>query len=794
MAKDEAKIKFTAETGEFTAGIAKANSSLGKLRAELRTNATEMKGAGESVEGLSQRHDLLQQEMEASQVKTEALAAKLDAAKRIFGENSTEADKWATQLANARTAEAKIQQEIDRCNAALEEQKNAANKAESALDKLESTISAQESDVSKLERAYKEAVIQFGKSSTEAKQLESKLSQANSELAESKSKMNKAEQAAKELARSLDDAGDSAADMGADVGDIAAGNVIADMATGAVTSLTGLEESTRQYRNEQSKLAAISQTTGQDLDKLKGQYTDLFAISGDETMASTAVANLTAMGMSAENTDRVLNIAKGTWAQYGDSIPLDGLAESINESSKLGATLTGPVVDAINWANMSQKEWGKSLSGNKKAQKAFNDAVKEGASTEDAMNAALAECTTEQQRQELLVGALETGYSDLAKSYDENNAKVDEANRADAALMESQAKLADKTSSLFTESKKLAAGGIGFLADNLDVIAPIAGAAGIAFGILAVAMNFGSIVSALSKAMGVLNAVMALNPAVLIVAGIVLLIGIFIALWNRCEGFRNFWIGLWDKIKSVAKSAWSGIKETATGIVNKFKEIKEKVSQAWQALKGKAVTLWNGIKTAISQPINAAKNVVSNVINGIKSAFNKIVAVKNTVVNVFNGIKTAISDKIEAAKEAVRKAIDKIKGFFDVKLKFPDIKLPHFDISGGKAPWGLGGKGKAPSIDIQWYAKGGILTRPTLFGMNGSNFMAGGEAGAEAVLPIATLMDYINAAFDRQFGALAGAGGPVYNVYVNDAIVNDDARIRDTARDFLVELARKGAM
>ena len=475
-------------------------------------------------------------------------------------------------------------------------------------------------------------------------------------------------------------------------------------------------------------------------------------------------------------------------------IPLDGLAESINESSKLGATLTGPVVDAINWANVSQKEWSKSLEGNKKAQKAFNKAVKDGASTEDAMNEALAACTTEQERQELLVGALETGYSDLSKAYDENNKSVDEANRADAAMMESQAALAEEVAPLFTAVKNLAAEGIGFLAKNLDVIAPIAIGAGVAFGILAIAMNFGSIVSGLSKAIGVLNAVMALNPVILVVAAIALLIGIFVALWTKCEWFRNFWKGLWEKIKNVAGKAWNGIKETVSKIVNKFQEMKNKVTQSWQALKTKATALFQAIRHVIGEKIQAARDKVQSAVDKIKAAFDKISAAKNKVVSVFNSIKSAITDKIEAAKDKVKSAIDKIKGFFNIKLKFPDIKIPKIKVSGGKAPWGLGGKGTPPKIDIQWFAKGGILTRPTLFGMNGGNFMGGGEKGAEAVLPIATLMDYINAAFDRQFGALAGAGGPVYNVYVNDALVNDDAQIQSVAKDFLVTLARKGAM
>ena len=107
--------------------------------------------------------------------------------------------------------------------------------------------------------------------------------------------------------------------------------------------------------------------------------------------------------------------------------------------------------------------------------------------------------------------------------------------------------------------------------------------------------------------------------------------------------------------------------------------------------------------------------------------------IKNTATSVWNGIKTAITTPIEAAKDTIKGIVDKITGFFSgLHIELPHIKLPHFSISGSfsLAPPSV------PHLSIDWYKEGGIMTSPTIFGMNGSSLMAGGEAGAEAILPL----------------------------------------------------------
>jgi len=140
----------------------------------------------------------------------------------------------------------------------------------------------------------------------------------------------------------------------------------------------------------------------------------------------------------------------------------------------------------------------------------------------------------------------------------------------------------------------------------------------------------------------------------------------------------------------------------------------------------------------------AAYSVINNLTGGklesIRSTIsNKIQAAKDTVSSVLDSIKSAFSSKLEAARSVVSSTIEKIKGVFNFSWKLPDLKLPHISVNGGQAPYGIGGKGSLPSFSIQWYKEGGILNGATIFGAMGGNLLGGGEAGAEAVLPLSEL-------------------------------------------------------
>lgn len=231
----------------------------------------------------------------------------------------------------------------------------------------------------------------------------------------------------------------------------------------------------------------------------------------------------------------------------------------------------------------------------------------------------------------------------------------------------------------------------------------------------------------------------------------------FQMIWENCKGIVS---SVWEGIKSVVSSAIHAVSSTISSVMGAIKNvistvwnaisskvssvlnaIKTTVSTIFNAVKSVASSVWNGIKSVISLVVDGIKSKVSSVFNGVKSTVTSIFnGIKSTATSVWNGIKDAIIKPVEAAKNAVKGIIDKITGFFSgMKLELPKIKLPHFKISGKLSL----SPPSVPHLSIDWYKEGGILTKPTVFGMNGSSLMAGGEAGKEAVLPLKGFYDQL---------------------------------------------------
>lgn len=231
----------------------------------------------------------------------------------------------------------------------------------------------------------------------------------------------------------------------------------------------------------------------------------------------------------------------------------------------------------------------------------------------------------------------------------------------------------------------------------------------------------------------------------------------FQMIWENCKGIVS---SVWEGIKSVVSSAIHAVSSTISSVMGAIKNvistvwnaisskvssvlntIKTTVSTVFNAVKSVASSIWNGIKSVISSVVDGIKSKVSSVFNGVKSTVTSIFnGIKSTATSVWNGIKDAIIKPVEAAKNAVKGIIDKITGFFSgMKLELPKIKLPHFKISGKLSL----SPPSVPHLSIDWYKEGGILTKPTVFGVNGSSLMAGGEAGKEAVLPLKGFYDQL---------------------------------------------------
>ena len=179
---------------------------------------------------------------------------------------------------------------------------------------------------------------------------------------------------------------------------------------------------------------------------------------------------------------------------------------------------------------------------------------------------------------------------------------------------------------------------------------------------------------------------------------------------------------IWSSVVLTGQSLWSSFTSTLSNI---FTSLISGAQSLWSSFTSTLSNLWSDLVSTGSNLFNNLSSTISGIFNGILS----------TASNIWDSIKSTISNAIDGARNAVSNAIQAIKNLFNFNISWPHIPLPHFYVSGSANPLDWLSQG-VPSIGIEWYAKGGIMTKPTLFGMNGNRAMVGGEAGAEAILPL----------------------------------------------------------
>ena len=224
------------------------------------------------------------------------------------------------------------------------------------------------------------------------------------------------------------------------------------------------------------------------------------------------------------------------------------------------------------------------------------------------------------------------------------------------------------------------------------------------------------------------------------------------------NGIKTVITTVWNAIKTAVQTVVNAIKTTVQTV---FNAVKTTVTTIWNAIKTGTSTAWNAVKTAVTTPINATKSAVTSAIKGIKSTISSVWnSVKSATSSTWNAIKTAITTPINAAKTAVGNAISAIRSKFNFSWSLPHLKLPHPSISGSFSL----NPPSVPHFSISWYKNGGIMTKPTAFGAAGDTLLAGGEAGAEAILPLKQFYDRLGDMLDKKLDAIM-TGTTVY-VYV----------------------------
>jgi len=516
--------------------------------------------------------------------------------------------------------------------------------------------------------------------------------------------------------------------IGAVAGRIATGIGLAGAAIGG--AWVAAIESTREYRTEMGKLDAAFQVAGHSSEVAKKTYSDLNAVLGDSAQATEAAQHLAKLTKNEKELQTWTDICTGVYATFGESLPIESLTESSNEVAKSGV-LTGGLVDALVWAGINEEEF----------------------------QAKLDECSSEQERQNLIMNTLNGTYSKASDQYKKTNKDVMDAQKAQEKLTDAFAELGRIGEPILTAIKtkvaEMASAAIPHLEnfvnkvkdiatwikDNQDTIHQWVGVitgAGVAIGTFLLILNWGTIMSTAANALKVvrtailgMNAAMLANPIGLLIAVIAGLVAAFVYLWNNVDGFREFWIKAWNLIKTSASSAWKAITNTFSKIGSWFKEkfqlvqnagkdamdkVKKWFSDTYKGItntfsniggwfRGKFQSAWNSIKSVFS----GWTSFFGGLWTKIKSKFSAIGSSLGTAMG--NAVKNGLNKALSTIEKAINKGIGLINSAIGLANKLPGVNV-----------------GKVSTVKLPRLAKGGVLEKGQVGLLEGT--------GAEAVVPL----------------------------------------------------------
>ena len=436
--------ELDAEMKAVTSSFDANDSSQDKLTAQMQV-------LGRQIYTQKQKINLLNDQYDKATTELGRLGAELQEATQAYGAQSKEATQALRAYQNQSAAVSKLQTDIYKATTTLNNMEKAQaditkemQTGRSAFDRLTDSIDEQEAELKSLKKQYQNAVLEFGDASDEAQELGKQIEKTSTELKQSRSAMKKASDAADDLDKSLDDAADSGGDLGesfSKLGNIVSGNVIADGIAAVVGGLKDLHDESMEYRKIMASLEASSELAGYSADQTSESYKTLVGVLADTQTAATTTANLQALNLEQSELNTLINGTIGAWAKFGDSIPIDGLAESITETARTGQ-VTGNLADVLNWT----------------------------AGEEDAFNEELSTTQDESERARKIIQKLtDYGLVDMGKEWQSNNKSMTEYNQATDDLDSALANLGETAEPVLTDLIELLAD----LLEGLNDLAPV---------------------------------------------------------------------------------------------------------------------------------------------------------------------------------------------------------------------------------------------------------------------------------------------------------------------------------
>ena len=651
----EVSTVFSADISNFQKSTQDMKKYINMVNSEFKAAVGGSRDFEKSADGLKVKIEQLSKVLKAEEQILKNKEANLDKLKKKYGENSQEVRDYTVQINNQKAKMVDLQRNINKYTKALDDLSDESQKAKKRQKELE------------------DAAKKTSEGFTVAK--------------------------------------------GAIAGFIANGlSALAGAAKNAISSVLGLADATREYRQTLATLDTAADTAGVNADVMKDKFTDLMGVFNDQDSVTEGLNNLLASGFDEKNIDQITQQLEGAALKWKDTLKFEGLADGLQETLATGSAI-GPFAEMLERSGVNLDK--------------FDDG--------------LAKATTEAEKQKYVLDELsKLGLAEVSEAYRKQNAQMVEAQQANVEYQNTVASMGERLEPVTTKIREgftrilekmleLLEGvdleafatsieeafsyfideiipkivdGLKWILDNKDTI--IAGVVGIgaAFAAWKVVTIIQGIIKAfkawklategMTIAQRALNLVMKANPIGLVISLIAGLVTAFVILWNKSDAFRNFWINLWEKVKNVTKKAWSALTDGA--------------KKAWEGTKAVFSKVGSFFSKTFSDAWTKVKNIFSTggkIFNGIKEG------IASTFKNIVNGLIGGINKVVSAPFKAINKMLNKIR---------------NVSILGAEPFKGFWKQDPVSIPEIPKLAKGEFVDKPSLRIL--------GDAGKEVALPL----------------------------------------------------------
>lgn len=714
-AKNEAKIKFSADTKELNSAIKSAKNEIKDANATIKLAAAEFKNTGDAAEYYAKKSEALEKKLEANKTQQEALTEKIEIAAGIYGDGSEEVGNFERQLTNLQTEEQNILSDINETNSAIQDQAEKTDQANSSMGTLQTTIEAQERELQELQNEYANAWLEGDQQRCD--DLAGRISSLNGELETNRQRLSDANEAAANAVEPMNDfaeaegdadekggpldtiLGKVAGNFGGIVAAITAGDLIGligQVAGGFMEVVNGAREIEGACQEAEATLAVYTGYMGDDLDQLAEEANKTWAaIAGEQSrddISATTGALTTRFGEMGESASATTAV----FASFGEAFGVSS-AEVVNDVADMMMQMhlfTGNTEQDIATAAGILDQLTVACEGTDAKYSDFTGTLQRNATafrvmgmdTQDAINYMMqfeqagSSASTAGQTLATFVKNLDGDTKGAAESF----AQMQQAMISAEDPMEVLNMKVDGTSKTFEQAfgrqkAQELLNTFQIISDgSIDFAEQLNGADGQLTNL------YQSTVTA-EEGLGVMQ--------------------------KQFENVTGLPATLGEKL----------------GILNNMfinnRAMGELLTKGYQDMSTKQVKAFQDAQTGVGKANDGLTT-----------------SAQNASTRVGSSASTAAS-QVDRATNQIISDINAIKGSTNFRWSLPPLAMPHFSVSGnfGTNP------PTVPTYSVEWYAKGAIMDGAQIFGLNAATgrLMGGGEAGQEAILPIDLLKDYI---------------------------------------------------